>query len=88
MRVTLGQLVVNALKLRDDAVTHSVLDAINTLMHPMHDQPDIRQEQLNKASIMSSEIFLSHLVDIFTLHAVSILPLLLLFLINLFYYYY
>ncbi|RTG84143.1 DnaJ subfamily C member 13 [Schistosoma bovis] len=69
MRVTLGQLVVNALKLRDDAVTHSVLDAINTLMHPMHDQPDIRQEQLNKASIMSSEIFLSHLVDIFTLHA-------------------
>ncbi|XP_018647306.1 endosomal trafficking protein, putative [Schistosoma mansoni] len=69
IRVTLGQLVVNALKLRDDAVTHSVLDAINTLMHPMHDQPDIRQEQLNKASIMSSEIFLAHLVDIFTLHA-------------------
>ncbi|KAH8857142.1 DnaJ likeubfamily C member 13 [Schistosoma japonicum] len=69
VRVTLGQLVVNALKRRDDAVTHSVLDAINTLMHPMHDQPDIRQEQLNKASIMSSETFLAHLVDIFTLHS-------------------
>ncbi|CAH8634236.1 unnamed protein product [Heterobilharzia americana] len=69
MRITLGQIVVNALKLRDDAVTHAVLDSINTLMHPMHDHPDIRQEQLNKASIMSSEVFLSHLVDIFTLHA-------------------
>ncbi|KAA3681187.1 DnaJ subfamily C member 13, partial [Paragonimus westermani] len=69
MRVTLGRIVVNALRRGDDAVTHAVLDAINTLMQPMHDSPDIRQEQLNKASIMSSEAFMSRLVDIFTLHA-------------------
>ncbi|GAA54141.1 dnaJ homolog subfamily C member 13 [Clonorchis sinensis] len=69
MRVTLGRIVVAALRRRDDAVTHAVLDAINTLMQPMHDQPDIRQEQLNKSSIMSSENFMSRLVDIFTLHA-------------------
>lgn len=71
MRVTLGRIVVDALRRKDDAVTHAVLDAINTLMQPMHDQPDIRQEQLNKSSIMSSEAFMSRLVDIFTLHAVS-----------------
>ncbi|KER23065.1 hypothetical protein T265_08964 [Opisthorchis viverrini] len=70
MRVTLGRIVVAALRRRDDAVTHAVLDAINTLMQPMHDQPDIRQEQLNKSSIMSSENFMSRLVDIFTLHAI------------------
>ncbi|CAL8068163.1 unnamed protein product [Calicophoron daubneyi] len=69
MRVTLGRIVVSALRRRDDAVTHAVLDAINTLMQPMHDQPDIRQEQLNKSSLMSSETFMSRLVDIFTLHA-------------------
>uniref|UniRef100_A0A183AFC2 GYF_2 domain-containing protein n=1 Tax=Echinostoma caproni TaxID=27848 RepID=A0A183AFC2_9TREM len=69
MRVTLGRIVVDALRRRDDAVTHAVLDAINTLMQPMHEQPDIRQEQLNKTSIMSSETFMSRLVDIFTLHA-------------------
>ncbi|TPP40896.1 DnaJ protein, partial [Fasciola gigantica] len=61
MRVTLGRIVVDALRRRDDAVTHAVLDAINTLMQPMHAQPDIRQEQLNKSSIMSSEPFMSRL---------------------------
>ncbi|CAH8660299.1 unnamed protein product, partial [Dicrocoelium dendriticum] len=69
MRVTLGRIVVSALRRRDDAVAHAVLDAINTLMHPMHEAPDIRQEQLNKTSIMSSEAFMSRLVDIFTLHS-------------------
>uniref|UniRef100_A0A5K3G2K0 RME-8_N domain-containing protein n=1 Tax=Mesocestoides corti TaxID=53468 RepID=A0A5K3G2K0_MESCO len=69
IRESLGRAVVSALTRHDDGLTHAVLDAVNTLMQPMHESPDLRQEQLNKASIMSSASFMKHLVDLFTLHA-------------------
>lgn len=71
MRENLGRAVVAALAQNDDALTHAVIDAVNTLMQPMHESPDLRQEQLNKASIMSSAPFMRQLVNLFTLHAVS-----------------
>ncbi len=64
--------MVAALGQHDDGLTHAVIDAVNTLMQPMHETPDLRQEQLNKASIMSSSTFMKHLVNLFTLHAVSL----------------
>ena len=67
----MGRAVVAALSLNDDALTHAVIDAVNTLMQPMHESPDLRREQLNKASIMSSGSFMRQLVNLFTLHAVS-----------------
>ena len=36
----------------------------------MHEDYDIRQEQLNKASIMSSKSFLEKLLDMFKAHVV------------------
>lgn len=40
-------------------------------IQPMHDDYDIRQEQLNKASIMSSKSFLQSLLDMFKNHVVG-----------------
>lgn len=37
----------------------------------MHDDYDLRQEQLNKASLMSSNKFLENLLEMFTNHVVS-----------------
>ncbi|VDK38091.1 unnamed protein product [Taenia asiatica] len=71
VRENLGRAVVAALAQNDDALTHAVVDAVNTLMQPMHESPDLRQEQLNKASIMSSAPFMRQLVNLFTLHAIG-----------------
>lgn len=39
----------------------------------MHDNYDLRQEQMNKSSLVSSRKFLGTLLDIFTTHVVSAL---------------
>ena len=51
-------------------------------MQPMHDDYDLRQEQLNKASIMSSESFLQSLLDMFKTHVVSELSLIIVTIYN------
>ena len=38
---------------------------------PMHDNYDLRQEQMNKSSLLSSKKFLATLLEIFTTHVVS-----------------
>ena len=40
------------------------------LMEPMHEDYDLRQEQLNKSSLLSSERFLDGLLDMWTTHVV------------------
>ena len=42
-----------------------------TLMEPMHEDYDLKQEQLNKSSLLSSERFLDGLLDMWTTHVVS-----------------
>ena len=37
---------------------------------PMHDNYDLRQEQMNKSSLLSSRKFLGTLLEIFTTHVV------------------
>lgn len=37
----------------------------------MHDNYDLRQEQMNKSSLLSSRKFLGTLLEIFTTHVVS-----------------
>ena len=71
MREKVGLKVVKALKRNDDGVAHAAIDMLCALMQPMHDDYDLRQEQLNKASIMSSKKFLENLLDIFKVHVVS-----------------
>ncbi|XP_076459341.1 dnaJ homolog subfamily C member 13-like isoform X2 [Babylonia areolata] len=68
MREKMGLKVVKALKRNDVGVTHAALDMLCTLMQPMHDNYDLRQEQLNKASLLSSSKFLDHLIELFNQH--------------------
>lgn len=67
-RDKLGVKVVKALKRNDDGVTHAAIDMLCALMQPMHDNYDLRQEQMNKSSLVSSRKFLGTLLDIFTTH--------------------
>ncbi|CAH1789259.1 unnamed protein product [Owenia fusiformis] len=65
MREKVGLKVVRSLSRKNDGVTHGAIDMLNALMQPMHDDYDIRQEQLNKASLMSSKKFLENLLELF-----------------------
>ena len=40
-------------------------------MEPMHEDYDLKQEQLNKSSLLSSDRFLDGLLDMWTTHVVS-----------------
>lgn len=44
---------------------------ICTLMQPMHRDSDIRQEQLNKSSLLATPSFLESLLDMWVEHIVS-----------------
>lgn len=71
-REKVGLKVVKALKRTNEAVTHAAIDMVCALMQPMHDDYDIKQEQMNKASLLSSEKFLNTLLEILTTNVVNI----------------
>ncbi|XP_013794496.1 LOW QUALITY PROTEIN: dnaJ homolog subfamily C member 13-like [Limulus polyphemus] len=71
VREQLGMKVVKALKRNMDGVTHAAVDMICALMQPMHEDYDLRQEQLNKTSLLSSKKFMESLLDMFVQHVVS-----------------
>ncbi|XP_050953803.1 dnaJ homolog subfamily C member 13 isoform X2 [Labeo rohita] len=64
-REKLGVKTVKALKRNHNGVTHAAIDMLCALMCPMHDDYDLRQEQLNKASLLSSKKFLENLLEKF-----------------------
>ncbi len=49
-REKMGIKVVKALKRNNEGVGHSAIDTLNALIQPMHDNYDLRQEQLNKVT--------------------------------------
>jgi DnaJ family protein C protein 13 len=57
-REKLGLKVVKALQRDRDHVTQAAIDVLCALMEPMYDESDLRQEQLNKSSLLSSPKFL------------------------------
>ncbi|KAJ9591556.1 hypothetical protein L9F63_001910, partial [Diploptera punctata] len=67
-RESVGIKVVKALRREDEGVTHAAIDMVCALMHPMHDNYDLRQEQLNKSSLLSSNKFLESLLQMWILH--------------------
>ncbi|XP_032807043.2 dnaJ homolog subfamily C member 13 isoform X1 [Petromyzon marinus] len=67
-REKLGVKVVRALKKNCDGVTHAAIDMLCALMCPMHDDYDLRQEQMNKCSLLSSKKFLESLLEKFNTH--------------------
>ncbi|XP_055606556.1 dnaJ homolog subfamily C member 13 isoform X2 [Uranotaenia lowii] len=67
-REAIGVRVVHALKRNNLAITYAAIDMINALMHPMHAEYDLKQEQLNKSSLLHSKGFLEQLLDMWTKH--------------------
>ncbi|VEN42457.1 unnamed protein product [Callosobruchus maculatus] len=67
-REAIGLKVITALKRNDYAVTQAAIDMICALMHPMHDDYDLRQEQLNKSSLLQTKSFLESLLNMWTTH--------------------
>ncbi|XP_037089624.1 dnaJ homolog subfamily C member 13-like [Pollicipes pollicipes] len=67
-REQIGLKVVRALKRDSDAVTHAALDMLAALLQPMHADYDLKQEQLNKTSLLSSKVFLEKLLDVWSAH--------------------
>ena len=70
-REKIGLKVNKALKLGHDGISHGAIDMVCALMEPMHEDYDLRQEQMNKSSLLSSERFLDGLLDMWTTHVVS-----------------
>lgn len=70
-RDRVGLKVIRGLQRNDAGVTHSALDFLCALLQPMHDTPDLKQEQLNKASLLHSAKFQEKLMDNFISHVVS-----------------
>ncbi|XP_062518532.1 LOW QUALITY PROTEIN: dnaJ homolog subfamily C member 13-like [Corticium candelabrum] len=68
IRERLGMKVVKALSRNNTGVTHAAVDMLCSLMQPMHDNYSLRQEQLNKQSLLSSKKFLEKLLEIFAEH--------------------
>lgn len=64
--------MVTSLQRNDLAVTYAAIDMINSLMHSMNADYDLKQEQLNKSSLISSKNFLEKLLDMWTKHVVSV----------------
>jgi len=69
-REIVGRKVVKALKRKDDGISHACIDFLCALMQPMHDNFDLRQEQMNKRSLLSSKAFLEMLLEPLKMHVV------------------
>ncbi|XP_075217212.1 receptor mediated endocytosis 8 isoform X2 [Lycorma delicatula] len=67
-REYIGLKVAKALKLDNEAVTHAAVDMVCALMQPMHDDCDLKIEQLNKSSLLSTHSFLENLLDMWIKH--------------------
>ncbi|PAV78254.1 hypothetical protein WR25_17655 isoform D [Diploscapter pachys] len=68
IREKLGLLVIRVLAWKNEALDHATVEALSALMHPMHNEYELRTEQLNKQSLLSSEKFVEHLLDLVVHH--------------------
>lgn len=60
--------MVASLRRNDLAVTYAAIDMLNSLMHSTNADYDLKQEQLNKSSLLSSKSFMESLLDMWTEH--------------------
>ena len=63
--------MVRALRRKDDGISHASVDFLCALMQPMHDNYDLRQEQMNKSSLLSSKPFLEMVLEPLKTHVVG-----------------
>lgn len=67
-RAYLGRSIVKTIRLNNDAITYAGFDVLCALMQPMHSDCDIRDEQLNKTSLLATKEFLESLLEVLKLH--------------------
>ncbi|KAG0721186.1 DnaJ subfamily C member 13 [Chionoecetes opilio] len=67
-REKVGVKVVKALMRNNDGINHAAIDMLCAIMQPMHDDPDLKQEQLNKASLLASPKFQEKLLETWVYH--------------------
>ncbi|KAK6027855.1 DnaJ domain protein [Ostertagia ostertagi] len=68
VREKLGALVIRLLSYKNEAIDYATVEALCALMHPMHNHYELRTEQLNKQSLLSSTKFVEHLLDLIVNH--------------------
>ncbi|EYC29231.1 hypothetical protein Y032_0006g2855 [Ancylostoma ceylanicum] len=68
IREKLGTLVIRVLSYKNEAIDYATVEALCALMHPMHNQYELRTEQLNKQSLLSSSKFVENLLDLIVNH--------------------
>ncbi|KAI3415622.1 hypothetical protein GPALN_005220 [Globodera pallida] len=71
IREKLGSLVVSVLKRRCEAIDHATVELLCALLQPMHANYDLRIEQLNKQSLLSSRAFVEHLLQLVVEHVAN-----------------
>lgn len=71
IREKLGQLVIASLKFSHEAIDYATVEMLCSLMQPMHPNYELRIEQLNKQSLLSSKAFVEHLLQLVVNHVVS-----------------
>lgn len=64
----IGAAAVVALRVNNTAVSHAVIDFLNTLMTPMHENYSPYHEQINKHRMLSSDGFVRHLLVVLKGH--------------------
>lgn len=67
-RESIGKKVVASLLRKDLAVTYAAIDMLNSLMHSTSGEYNLKQEQLNKSSLLSSKQFLDNLLNTWLEH--------------------
>ncbi|VDM97385.1 unnamed protein product [Thelazia callipaeda] len=68
VRSKLGDLVVRILNISNECLDYAVVEMLCALMQPMHPNYELKLEQLNKQSLLSSPQFVEHLLDLIVKH--------------------
>ena len=63
--------MITVLKRKQEAIDHACVEMLCALMQPMHANYELRLEQLNKQSLLSSRSFVEHLLDLIVEHVVG-----------------
>lgn len=70
IREKLGELVVRMLNISNECIDYATVDMLCSLMQPLHQNYELKLEQLNKQSLLATPQFVEHLLDLVVRHVV------------------
>ncbi|KAK0425897.1 hypothetical protein QR680_009446 [Steinernema hermaphroditum] len=68
IREKLGVFIVSVLKIGSETLDYAAVEMLNALMQPLHSNYELRHEQNNKQSLLSSDKFVDHLLELVVSH--------------------